>query len=158
MSPILQLAVGPHFGHRPIRKLMTRTYDAYLVSQALDEFLEKDTEVDPIDWVSLPTNIALINDRGDLAIFEIGFKNVYTGHYYFKSRGRAAITAAREFIDELFNTCYNISVLLGLTPLTNRPARWLSRQVGFKSYGIVHNTRRHCEMFIITKKEFNANG
>ena len=134
---------------------LVRTKDPEVIREAIESFKERGLDVDPVEWINWPTNIALINDEGDIALFEIGFKGVYTGHYYFKSRGRAAINAAKGFLDELFNTCYNIDILLGLTPLTNLPARWISRQVGFKSHGIVEGPKRHYEMFIITKKEFN---
>lgn len=131
-----------------------RTYNKAKIAEAINEFLE-DTPVTAEEWLSDPTNIALENEAGDLALFEIGHHNIYSGHYYFKSRGREAIKAAHGFLDEIFNSCYNIDVILGLTPITNRPARWLSRQVGFKSYGVVEGPKRHYEMFIITKKEFN---
>lgn len=134
---------------------MVRTKDPEVIRNAIDHFNQRGLEVNPTEWLQLPTNIALVNDRGDVALFEIGFKDVYTGHYYFKSRGRKAIVAAKEFLDELFNTCYNIDILLGLTPIDNLPARWISRQVGFKSHGVVEGLKRHYEMFIITKKEFN---
>lgn len=133
-----------------------RTFDIDLI-EPVYEFLSKDI-TDPMpfeDWMSNPHNIVLTNDQGDIALFEIGFKNVYTGHYYFKSRGRQAITVARDFLDELFNTCYNINVLLGLTPVSKRHASWLSRQVGFKSYGFEELNGKQYEVFIITKREFN---
>lgn len=133
-----------------------RTYDIIKVQEAIDCLHEDGIDIGAEEWLSLPTNIALTNDKGDIALFEIGFKDIYTGHYYFQSRGRQAITAARDFLDELFNTCYNIDIILGLTPITNLAARWLTRQVGFKSYGIVHGPTSHYEMFIITKREFNG--
>lgn len=132
-----------------------RTYDTQLVQEAIEN-LHDGADVTADEWLSDPKNIALTNDKGDLALFEIGFRDVYTGHYYFSSRGRQAIKVAREFLDEVFNTCYNIDVILGLTPITNLPARWLSRQVGFKSHGVVEGPKRHYEMFIMTKREFNG--
>jgi hypothetical protein len=134
---------------------MTRIYDIDKVQTAINSLLDSEG-TDATEWLSNPTNIALENENGDIALFEIGFKDIYTGHYYFKSRGRKAIEAARGFLDEVFNSCYNIDVILGLTPITNLPARWLSRQVGFKSHGIVEGPKRHYEMFIMTKREFNG--
>lgn len=134
---------------------VNRVFDAQLIAPAIKEFLKSEDQVDPIEWLSNPDNIVLQNDRGDLALFEKGVKDIYSGHYYFKSRGRAAITAGLEFLDNLFNSCYNIEVLTGLVPLTHLGARWLSRQIGLKSYGVVHSSIRPYEMFIITKKEFN---
>lgn len=133
-----------------------RTHNVQLVQEAIEFIHPEGNLIDAKSWLEDPTNIALVNDQGDLALFEIGLKNIYSGHYYFESRGRKAIQAAKGFLDELFNTCYNIDVILGLTPLTNLPARWLSRQVGFTSHGVVKGPKRHYEMFIITKREFNG--
>lgn len=135
--------------------MINRTYNSEKINEAIESLLDNDEHVTAEEWLSDPTNIALENDRGDIALFEIGLKNIYSGHYFFKSRGRKAINAAKEFLDEIFNTCYNIEVIIGLTPITNLPARWLSRQVGFKSQGIVQGPKRHYEMFIMTKREFN---
>lgn len=132
-----------------------RTYDVTLVQRAIEMVHPEGKDISAAKWLEDPTNIALVNDEGDMALFEYGLKDYYSGHYAFKSRGRKAIDAAREFLDELFNTCYNISILIGLVPLTNLPARWLTRQVGFKSTGVVEGPKRHYEMFIITKREFN---
>jgi hypothetical protein len=134
---------------------MTQTWDIEKVAEAI-KLIRDDIPVDAGEWLANPTNIALVNDRGDVALFEIGLKNIYSGHYAFKSRGKQAIEAAREFLDEIFNTCYNIDVIMGLTPITNLPARWLTRRVGFKSYGVVEGPKRHYEMFIMTKREFNG--
>lgn len=136
--------------------MIVRTFDASLVALAAKEFLKTEEKVDPIEWVSDPVNIVLLNDRGDMALFEQGIKNVYSGHYFFKSRGKQAIKSGLEFLDELFNTCYNINVLTGLVPLTHLGARWMSRRIGFKSYGIQYINDKPYEMFIITKKEFNS--
>lgn len=133
-----------------------RIYDAQLVGIAAAHFLKSEDKVDPIDWVSNKDNIVLQNDRGDLALFEKGVRHIYTGHYYFKSRGRAAITAATEFLDTIFNTCYNIEVLMGLTPVEHLGAKWLTRQLGFKSYGFETVGDQEFEVFILTKKEFNT--
>jgi hypothetical protein len=134
-----------------------RTYDATLIAPAVEFYLKANSDkVDPIEWLSNPDNIVLMNDHGDLALFEKGIKDVYSGHYFFKSRGRQAINTGRDFLDELFNTCYNIDILMGLSPLDNLGARWMSRQLGFTSYGAVtYKDNKSYEMFIITKKEFN---
>lgn len=132
---------------------MARTYDVQLVEPALRHM---GLTADFVDWLANPANIALVNDQGDIALFEYGLPNhkVYSGHYYFKSRGRLAIQAAKSFIDELFNSCYNIDVVLGLAPIHHKAARWLSRQVGFKSYGFDELNGKEYEIFILTKRDF----
>lgn len=134
-----------------------RTWDVMKIEPAITKFLGPNHTVDPIDWVSQPENIVLTNEEGDLALFEYSFpiKRVYAGHYYFKSRGRMAITAARNFLDEIFNTCYNIHILMGLTPIDRRDAKWMNRMIGFTSYGLEEINGKQYELFIMTKKEFN---
>ena len=134
-----------------------RTWDAVKIGAAIKHFLGTEEQVDVIDWLSDPANIVLENGRGDLAVFEYGIptKKIYSGHYYFKSRGRGAIKAAREFLDEIFNSCYNIDVLMGMVPVERRDVKWITRQLGFTSYGLEEARGNHYELFILTKKEFN---
>lgn len=134
---------------------MVRIWDANKVANAMDILIKNGRQVDAVEWISNPINIVLENDNGDLALFEHGVQKVYSGHYCFKSRGRQAIKAAQDFLDELFNTCYNIHVVIGLVPLTNKPSRWISRQIGFTSYGNDELANEEYELFILTKKEFN---
>lgn len=132
-----------------------RTYDLTKIAPAI-EVIGGD-KVDPVEWLANPTNIALENEYGDIALFEYGLphRQIYSGHYIFKSRGRQAIDRARDFLDEIFNTCYNICIMIGLVPIENRAARWLTRQVGFTSYGIEEIHNKEYELFILTQKEFN---
>jgi hypothetical protein len=136
--------------------LITRSYDPDLIAPAIEFFLKSTTKVDPKEWIKNPDNIVLVNDSGDLALFEKGIRDIYSGHYYFQSRGRKAIDSGKAFLDELFNTCYNIDILMGLTPLHNLPARWMSRRLGFASQGAITLNDKHYEMFILSKKEFNS--
>lgn len=133
-----------------------RSWDATIIAPAIAHFLKTEDKVDPIDWLSDPDNIVLVNEIGDIALFEKGIKHIYTGHYYFKSRGRQAITSGKAFLDELLNSCYNISIVTGLCPLEHLGARWLTRQLGFTSHGVVdYIDNKHYELFILTKEEFN---
>jgi hypothetical protein len=135
-----------------------RTYDALKVAIAIKHFLKTEEKVDPIEWLSNPSNIVLENEQGDLALFEWSspISKVYSGHYYFKSRGRDAIKAAKGFLDELFNSCYNIHVLIGLVPVERKEVKWLTRRVGFTSHGLEEIHGQQYELFIITRDEFNS--
>lgn len=135
--------------------VISRTWDAQKIAEAL-MFLQKGQDnIDIVAWLADPKNIVLENADGDLALFEIGIKNIYSGHYYFKCRGRKAIDVGKAFLDELFNTCYNINVVMGMVPIQHLGARWMSRRLGFTSYGAEHLNDKHYELFILTKKEFN---
>ena len=131
-----------------------RTYDALLAHKAVQAITGEDPEVDMIEWVSDQKNIVLINDYGDLSLFESDRTGrTVTGHYYFKSRGKRAVQSAKEFIAEVFDL--GVWNIVGLTPLTNLGARWMSRHVGFKSHGVVHTRKEPCELFIMHHTEFN---
>lgn len=134
-----------------------RTWDSLKVAKAIKFFLKSEDLVDPIEWISNPKNIVLENEQGDLALFEydIPIPKNYSGHYYFKSRGKQAIQSAIDFLDELFNTCYNIHVVIGLVPADNKAAKWMSRRVGFTHHGPERIGEKDYELFILTKKEFN---
>lgn len=135
-----------------------RIWNAIKIGSAIETLLADGEVVDPIEWLADQTHIVLENEHGDLALFEYALvnKKIYSGHYFFKSRGKHAIEAAKGFLDELFNTCYNIHVVMGLVPKDNKAARWISRRLGFTSYGFdeIHGTEY--ELFILTKKEFNG--
>lgn len=130
-----------------------RTHDIELIKPAIASFLGEDHNINVQEWIDNPNSIALVNDDGDLALFEK--HGTWQGHYYFKSRGRKAITAGLNFLDEVFNPCYNISVITGLTPLTNLGARWLSRKIGFKSQGVLIIDNQPFEFFMITNKDIS---
>lgn len=134
-----------------------RTWDAIKIGAAINHFLKTDTAIDPIEWLSNPANIALENSDGDLAIFEYGLptRKVYSGHYFFKSRGKQAIASATGFLDELFNSWYNIRILMGMVPIDRQDVKLLTRRLGFKSYGLETARGKQYELFILTRKEFN---
>jgi hypothetical protein len=130
-----------------------RTYDSYIAYTAIQTLTKAQPDFDVIEWISDQDNIMLINSLGDVALFEHE-KNLrgVTGHYYFRSRGKPAIQAAKEFLAEVFGL--GVQSIKGLTPLTNLGARWMSRHIGFKSYGVVRTTKEPCELFIMHYTEY----
>jgi hypothetical protein len=133
-----------------------RTYSRDLIEPAVEFMLGKDHTIDVQGWIDNPKHIVLLNDKGDLALFEPGVKHIYSGHYFFKSRGKEAIKSAKEFLDTLFNTCYNIDMVMGLVPVEKLGAKWITRRLGFTSCGPIEHNGLHYEQFILTKKEFNG--
>lgn len=131
-----------------------RTYDTKLLADAVEDLIHGQLYFDVVEWVSSPKNIAVVNSIGDMAIFEHSGNGLVNAHYYFKSRGRQAIQVARNFLNEIFNDPYEVQVVRGFTPLTNLGARWVSRQIGCTSHGVLEIDHKFYELFIITKKEF----
>jgi hypothetical protein len=134
---------------------VTRIYDAALIAPAIELFLGSNAyQVDPVEWISDPEHIVLMNDKGDMALFEPGIRKYYSGHYFFKSRGREALESAREFLDTIFSPCYNIPVMMGLVPDERRDVKLITRRLGFKSYGLTYSQGKAFEIFILSREEF----
>lgn len=96
--------------------------------------------------------VALIHDK-DVALFEHDSDKVYSGHYFFKSRGNKALSVAGDFL-RFFYEKLDPKIIKGLVPLEHLGARWMTRQLGFKSYGVVQTVIGPCELFILTKKDW----
>lgn len=114
----------------------------------------------PEEWLSDSRNIALKNEKGDVALFEFFREGRYIGHYFFFSRGKEAVKAAKSFLKEAF-VDYDMKSIIGLTPLENKGALWLSSHIGFKKHGTVNTCFGECQLFILTQKEWemeNNNG
>ncbi len=130
---------------------MMRTYNLVRVLNAMGPYLPI-TGFEPSTWLKNRENIALI-DGESVAFFEKELEGVYTGHYFFSVRGREALNLATAMLKEAF-TKYDIGIIRGMTPLDKLGARWMSRKLGFKGYGVVHTAVGPCELFILSKKEY----
>lgn len=106
---------------------------------------------EPVEWVANQDNVAYY-DGDNLALFEKGSDGVYSAHYFFTVRGKAARELAVATLDRFF-TETGTKVIRGLTPLANRAARWMSRQLGFKSAGAVTTPYGNFEMFVLTPND-----
>lgn len=108
---------------------------------------------DPKEFVLNDDNVCLLKES-DLSLFEKISDEVYEGHYFFQSRGKKALRTSQEmlsyFVDE-----FKPRIIKGLTPLENLGARWMSRQLGFKSYGVVQTVAGPCELFIMTEQDWS---
>lgn len=130
-----------------------RIYDALLAYEAVKVLTEDEPTVDMVEWVADPDNIFLVNECGDLSLFEHHENaKVVTGHYYFKSRGKRAVQSAKDFLTEVFYL--GVQAIVGKTPIRNLGARWMSRHLGFTSYGVVQTFKEPCELFIMHHTEF----
>lgn len=108
----------------------------------------------PEEWLDNQLNIALTDGNGNYGLFEYEQKGIYTGHYFYPTaRGKNAKNLAKEMIEAIF-TKYDGHLIRGLTPTHKRHAQWMSRQLGFTSYGVVETPVDDCEIFILTKEEW----
>lgn len=103
------------------------------------------------EWFANPNNYAVI-DGDNIAFGEYKKPGVYWVHFCFDTaRGREAIQLTKEMFEKFCCDC-PVKIAVGLIELTNKKARWLIRQVGFKSLGEIMTENGVCEMFYSTKE------
>lgn len=101
------------------------------------------------DWFSKTENYAL-KEGDNISFGEYKSPGVYWVHFCFDTaKGRDAINLTKRMFSEFCKTC-PVRIAIGLIHLDNRKARWLIRQVGFKSLGEVETENGRCEMFYNT--------
>lgn len=131
-----------------------RTYDVDIVNAATNQFAERIYGFYPDEWLANKDNVALTNEYGDVSLFERELPGVVTGHYFFHSRGLVALSVAKQMLEEIFTGDYDVKLIRGITPLDKLGARWLSKRLGFTSYGVIETTVGHAELVILTKQEW----
>lgn len=134
--------------------MITRVIDPRVIADAVLLYPGDDEiRLDAPDWIRNPDNIGMVDDRGNVGMFGIFTPGVYTGHYFFKDRGKQARDVAVDMLSKMFETA---RVIRGLTPLDNRPAVWMTRHLGFKEVDVVDTWVGPCAVFIMTREEFRA--
>jgi len=133
--------------------LIERTYDLDVILKAVSQYRENIVGFYPEDWINDTRNLAFVNEFGDIALFEWNYEGVYTGHYFFFSRGKEALAHARQILSLVFPS-YEAKAIRGIVKLTHLGARWMTKKLGFKSYGIVHTPNGPEELFVLTKDEW----
>lgn len=135
-----------------------RTFDHILIAKAISQYADEIVGFDPLTWTENQSNVALINDNEDIALFERLPLNPVAvfGHYFFWSRGKEAVKAAKHFLEEIFNGDYNVKVIIGLTPVDHKAALWMNRQLGFtETEGILPHETGDVKMVTLTKQEWS---
>lgn len=106
------------------------------------------------ELASAPDDYTLLCNGEDAgAIFEWSGPGIWQSHYLFarSCRGRRAIEECRRMIGWMFEQ-EKACLLWGQTPIANRPARWLNRQIGAISHGIRnHHISGPCELFTVER-------
>lgn len=138
--------------------MVTRTRNVLSVQKAVAQYADRIVGFDPVVWLSDPSNIALTNRQGDIALFEDQSKmpGAVCGHYFFFSRGRDAIKTSKEMLKEIFKHGYGVDRIIGLTPVDNLGALWMNKRLGFKEYGEIGTEAGLCKFVILTKNEWES--
>jgi hypothetical protein len=136
--------------------VIERSYDVSLMKQALGSCpTDRNEGINCNDWLANHRNVMLV-DGDDVGLGTFEYPGVYNIHWFFVSRGRGAIDAAKRLLTEFFNN-YDVQTVRGLTPTSHAyaGARWLGRKIGLTSYGeVTYPNGEECELFIMTKNEF----
>lgn len=135
--------------------MIERSFDIAGLTKALEH--RPVSDFNPEHWLLDERNMAFTNQHGDFALFEADIPGVYTGHYFYNSRGKAAISFSKDVLREVFMGGHGVGVIRGMVPLYHVAARWMTRRLGFSSYGVV-KTDPPCELFLLTKQEYLHNG
>lgn len=131
---------------------MYRSYSPADLEDAISLYPELNDGLDCEEWVNDLNNI-MLREGDSTGIFAYEYPGLYTGHYFFRVRGRDAISLANKMLAEAFDT-YGAMAIRGMTKTTNRPALWITRQLGFKSMGRVVSENGEHEIFCLTKADF----
>ncbi len=112
---------------------------------------------DPDAWLANTNNKMYIQGR-DVGLATYEYEGLYNVHWYFEdAKGREAIKLARKMLNELFQDT-DTKIVRGLTPERIKAARWLARQVGCTSQGIMEMADGPHEIFTMTRDQFYSKG
>ena len=129
---------------------MQRLTSAAVCKTITDKHLDYFT-FDAEGWFAEPKNYALIEDN-NISFGEYKSEGLYWVHFCFdEAKGRKAIDLTKRML-KAFYEAVPVTTSIGLITLENRKARWLIRQVGFKSLGNTDTQNGTCEMFYWTKE------
>lgn len=104
-------------------------------------------------WVNVEGNLMFrVGDDVGLATYD--YPGMYTVHWFFKSRGKAAIKTAATMLDEVF-TNYGAEVIRGIIAMNNKPSIYLSRYLGFQRLSVEEFSDGPNEIILLTKSAFN---
>jgi hypothetical protein len=127
---------------------MRRTTDPEDLAIAIANDPEYFKDVSITKWLTDPDNICIIEGE-DVSLFDYKTEGVYWGHYFFTSRGKEASDLAKAVLEHVFNE-YPVVLIVGLTPIANRKARWMARHIGMTSMGFSETVDGLCELFMKT--------
>lgn len=132
---------------------MQRSFDSEDMRKALEPYPDLNPpDYDHKAWCENPYNVMLV-DGDDVALGTFEYPGVYTGHYFFKSRGKNAIRVAKKMLRYMFEE-QGAKVIRGVTKLDNEKARWMNRYLGFDGLGYIETVDGMHELFCLHKDKF----
>lgn len=105
--------------------------------------------LDPTALITDRRNVCLFSEAGG-AMFAWRGPDIFEGHSFFRVRGREAIKLGLTLLNYM-EDAHGARMIWGLTPESNRAARWFNRQVGFSSQGLIETPEGVCELFVLER-------
>jgi hypothetical protein len=133
--------------------MIERCYDPDVLEAALSPY-DYRMGVDNKSWLETPGNIAYTSGD-DLGLATFDYPGLYAVHWFFKSKGRAAVEVCLAMLDKVFGE-HEAQAVRGVTPISNRPARRLAKYVGCETVSIeTYPDGEEYEIMILSKPRFN---
>lgn len=130
--------------------MLTLTKDHEYLTQVLGEY---EMAPDNKTWVNVEGNLMFrLGDDVGLATYD--YPGMYTVHWFYKSRGKAALKVAAIMLNEVF-TKHGAEVVRGIIALDNKPSIYLSRYLGYVRLSVEEFSDGPNEVILLTKSAFN---
>lgn len=102
-----------------------------------------------VDWLATPGNVPITFDNGNVALFDWEGGKDYQVHFLFQSRGKEAITNAKEAFRQMFVE-HGAELIFGLVPDFRRDVKLLARWIGGKFAGKRQTVDGPCELYVLS--------
>lgn len=102
------------------------------------------------DWLNCEGNVPIVMGE-DVALFDAEGDGIYSVHFLFQSRGRAAVASAKESFRRMF-VDYGADMIMGLVPDFRDDVKMLARWAGGKYVGKRETPEGVCELFVLSKE------
>lgn len=134
---------------------MIRSYDYEVLRKAVEPYKDRWNLDDFKLWMCIPYNVMLVEGE-DVGLGTFEYPGVYSVHWYYKNaRGREAINLGKKMCKYLFDKC-DAKTLRAFVSEDLKASRWATRQVGFKSLGMIKfpDSKQADELYYMTKQDF----
>lgn len=130
---------------------VVRSYDPEVLTAACEPY-DYHFAPDNATWLANHNNLMYVLGD-DVGLGTYDFPGMYTLHWFYKSRGKAALNTCKRMIEKLIAE-QDVKVLRGVIHMDNKPSRFLARRMGFKRISIEEFLDGPNELIYMTKEDF----
>lgn len=124
--------------------------DLDMLTEALGEYT---LAPDNATWLNVPGNLMYrLDDDVGLATYD--YPGLFAVHWFFKSKGKAALKTAVAMLDDLF-TNYGAKAVRGVIHMDNKPSRRLAKYIGFERISVEEFLDGPNELILLPREVFN---